>query len=171
MLIFLRDQELLLLLDNYEQFLPDVTFLTQLLRSAPGVTILVTSRERLALQAEYLFEIEGLAYPQSGRAVSGNELSEYSALQLFVERARQVQRNFATTSTDVAAILRIGRITEGMPLALELAAAALRAHPCTVIASALESGQQLLSTQMRDLPERQRSMQAVFAHSMRLLSR
>lgn len=167
---FLRDKELLLLLDNYEQFLPDVTFLTRLLRSAPAVTVLVTSRERLAMQAEYVFDLEGLDYPQSASSLSGNSLSEYSALQLFVERARQVQRHVSFTTADVSAILRIGRITEGMPLALELAAAALRSHSCTFVASTLESGQQLLSTQLRDLPERQRSMQTVFAHSMRLLA-
>jgi hypothetical protein len=68
LLTFLRYQELLLLLDNYEQLLPNVTFLTQLLRSVPGLTILVTSRERLAMQAEYLFEITGLAYPLSASA-------------------------------------------------------------------------------------------------------
>jgi tetratricopeptide (TPR) repeat protein len=102
--------------------------------------------------------------------MSADTLGDYSALQLFVERARQVQHNFASTPSDIAAILRIGQITEGMPLALELAAAALRSHPCAAVASALENGQQVLATQMRDLPERQRSMQAVFAHSMRLLS-
>jgi predicted ATPase/DNA-binding SARP family transcriptional activator len=174
LLTFLRDQELLLLLDNYEQFLPDVSFLTQLLRSAPAITILVTSRERLAMQAEHLIELAGLDYPRTvtlGTSGAANiTVDEYSALQLFVQRVRQVQRNFASTTTDVAAILRIGRITEGMPLALELAAAGVRSHSCVAIANALESGQQLLATQMRDLPERQRSMQAVFVHSMRLLS-
>lgn len=170
-LTFLHDQELLLLLDNYEQFLPDVAFLTQLLRAAPAVTILVTSRERLAMHAEYLFELAGLDYPRTPlNGISGAALEEYSALRLFVQRVRQVQRNFVLTTTDIAAILRIGRMTEGMPLALELAAAAVRSHPCAAIAAALESGQQVLATQIRDLPERQRSMQAVFQHSMRLLS-
>jgi predicted ATPase/DNA-binding SARP family transcriptional activator len=167
----LRGQQLLLLLDNYEQLLPNVELLNHLLRLGRGVTILVTSRERLAMQAEHLHEISGLDYPRTiTNGASIAVLEQYSALQLFVQRARQVQHNFAPTSVDVAAILRIGRITEGMPLALELAAAAVRVQPCEVIAKALENGQQVLSTQMRDLPERQRSMQAVFAHSMRLLA-
>lgn len=178
---YLRDLEMLVVLDNYEQLLPDVETLTDLLRYAPGVTWLVTSRERLAMHSEHLVEVMGLNYPQalqtpqtpqtlaSHRAVPEQEPTEYAAVQLFLQRVQQTQPHFAPTAQAMAAIVRICRLTEGMPLALELAAVSTRVQSCTAIAAALESGQAHLAAHLRDLPQRHLSIHAAFEHSWRLL--
>ncbi|MEZ4860999.1 MAG: BTAD domain-containing putative transcriptional regulator [Caldilineaceae bacterium] len=170
----LYNQERLLVFDNYEHLLPDVALLLDLLHYAPRLTLLVTSRERLALQAEYLHELTGLAYPHPSSTPSGETLSpavaDYAAIRLFLQRVRQIQPRFAPNAEEMAAIVRIGRISEGMPLALELAAAVVREQSCIVLATALEQGQARLSARLRDLPERHRTMTAVFDHSWQLLA-
>jgi predicted ATPase len=175
LLDYLREQELLLVLDNFEQLLaPDqseneggATLLTDILHYAPGVTLLVTSRERLALQGEWLFDLSGLTYPP-GELTEDFEV--YSAVQLFVQRAGQVRRKFALVEGEAHAVARICRLAEGLPLAIELAAAALRGRSCTSVADAIESSLAALATSLRAIPERQRSMWATFEHSWRLLS-
>jgi predicted ATPase len=175
LLDYLRDKELLLLLDNFEQLLtPDqsengggAALLKDILHYAPCVTLLVTSRERLALPGEWLFDLSGLSYPV-GETINGVE--DYSALQLFVQRARQVRRHFGLAEGDVRAVARICQLVEGLPLAIELAAAALRSRSCAAIADAVETSLSTLSTTLRAIPERQRSIWATFEHSWRLLS-
>ncbi len=169
----LYQQECLLVLDNYEHLLPEIDLLLEILNYAPAVTLLVTSRERLALQAEHLRELAGLAYPPTQPARSGAPplpWSSYAAVRLFLQRARQTQPRFTPNDEEMAAIVRICRISEGMPLALELAAATLRQQPCSVLAAALEEGAATLAVSLRDLPQRHRSIRAVFEHSWRLLS-
>jgi predicted ATPase/DNA-binding SARP family transcriptional activator len=171
----LRDQELLLLLDNFEQLLtPDLVedeggaaLLMDMLQRAPGITLLVTSRERLALQGEWLVEVSGLSYPIDELAEG---LEAYSAVQLFVQRARQMRRQFALADGDVRAVTRICQLVEGLPLAIELAAAALRGRSCTAIADAIATSLSALATGLRAVPERHRSIQATFEHSWYLLS-
>ncbi len=102
------------MLDNYEQLLPEIALLCEVLTRTPHVTLLVTSRERLALQAEQVFVLEGLPYPQNGAV---NRLDEFAAPQLFLQRVRQFQRHFTPDAADWAALLRICRATEGLPLA------------------------------------------------------
>lgn len=169
----LRDMEVLILLDNYESLLPDVEILTDLLRYAPAVTWLVTSRERLAVQGENLLVLAGLSHPPANPPSRLPEPAppptEYAAVQLFLQRVQQTQHHFAATAQDMAAIVQISRVTEGMPLALELAAAAVRVHSCTTVAAALARGQARLATNLRDLPERHFSIYATFEHSWRLL--
>ncbi|MEZ4620864.1 MAG: BTAD domain-containing putative transcriptional regulator [Caldilineaceae bacterium] len=127
LLAIVAHQERLLLLDNYEQLLPAIELVVDLLHYAPGLTLLVTSRERLALQAEHLVELTGLAYPYrqslQPKAQSRSEWSEYAAVQLFLQRVRQIQPRIVPTDEEMAAVVRICTMTEGMPLALELAAA------------------------------------------------
>ena len=169
----LYQQECLLVLDNYEHLLPEIDLLVEILHYAPQVTLLVTSRERLALQAEHLRELAGLAYPPAQPARSGAATlpwSSYAAVRLFLQRARQTQPRFTPNEEEMAAIVRICRLTEGMPLALELAAATLRGQLCSGLAAALEEGAATLAASLRDLPQRHRSMRAVFEHSWRLLS-
>ncbi|HMN28728.1 MAG TPA: BTAD domain-containing putative transcriptional regulator [Caldilineaceae bacterium] len=170
----LSSQERLLVLDNYEHLLPDVELLIDLLHYAPQTTLLVTSRERLALQAEHLHELSGLDYPPnqppSLHAKLTSDLSSYAAVRLFLQRVRQLQPRFAPNDQELRAIVRICRISEGMPLALELAAAAVREQSCLALAALLEQGQAHLAARLRDLPERHRTMAAVFEHSWRLLS-
>jgi len=175
LLEYLRGKELLLVLDNVEQLLARglsqdegvADLLADMLHHAPGVMLLVTSRERLALPGEWLFDLLGLSYPV-GETIDGVE--DYSAVQLFVQRARQVQRQFALADGDVRAVARICQLVEGLPLAIELVAAGLRTRSCAAIAGAIESSLMALASGLRAVPERHRSIWATFEHSWRLLS-
>jgi predicted ATPase/DNA-binding SARP family transcriptional activator len=170
---YLCPKELLLVLDNLEQLLaPEQSdgdgladMLVDLLQHAPGVTLLVTSRERLQLPGEWLFDLAGLRYP-SGEP--GWDVAAYGAVQLFVQRARQVRRQFALDG-EAHAVARICRLVEGMPLAIELAAAALRGRSCAAVAAAIQTGISALATGLRAVPERHRSIVATFEYSWRLL--
>ena len=173
-LAILAHQERLLLLDNYEQLLPAIELLVDLLHYAPGLTVLVTSRERLTLQAEHLLEMTGLDYPHEPSTTVGKKIplhpTSYAAVQLFLQRVRQTQPRFVPTDAEMTALVRICAMTEGMPLALELAAAMTRTQPLVMLAGALSEGQAQLSSRLRDLPERHRTMTAVFDHSWQLLT-
>lgn len=164
---YLRDKELLLVLDNYEQILPDVDLLIDLLHYAPGVTLLVTSRERLGAPAEWLYPLGGLGYP-AGKWKGSVE--SFAAIQLFVQRLRQFQLDFTLTNAAADTIARIAQLVEGMPLALELAAATTRELPLDRIADALEQGRWLKPARLRGLPERHLSVWRAFEQSWQLLS-
>jgi predicted ATPase/DNA-binding SARP family transcriptional activator len=163
----LREKEMLLVLDNFEQLLEGTALLAELLRAAPGLTLLVTSRERLDLQWEWVFDIGGLSYPADE---TGGGIEAYSAAQLFAQRARQVRRHFALAGGEGPAVAKICRLFEGIPLGIELAAAAARDHSCAEVAERISSGITLLATSARDVPARHRSVRAVFDHSWQLLS-
>lgn len=166
----LRGRSLLLLLDNYEHLLEDGVGLAELLQGAPGVKLLVTSRERLNLQGEWLFDLQGLPVPSAGQA-DGAE--GYSSVALFVASARRVRAGFqleALAAEERRAIARICRLVEGMPLAIELAATWVRVLGCTEIASEIERSLDFLAGAARDMPERHQSLRAVFCHSWDLLS-
>ena len=172
---YLREKHMLLVLDNLEQLLaPDQSendgsadLLSAILARAPGITLLVTSRERLALPGEWLFDLSGLSYP-TGKLTK--DVESYSAGQLFMQRAGQVRRQFALVDGEARAVARICRLVEGLPLAIELAAATLRTRSCTAIAEAIEISMSALTSELRAIPERQRSIWATFEHSWRLLS-
>ncbi|MCE7985936.1 MAG: hypothetical protein DYG89_32560 [Caldilinea sp. CFX5] len=176
LLTWLRPRRLLLVLDNYEQLLPDVTLLLALLQSAPNVTVLVTSRERLQLQAEWLLTLTGLAYPTAQPAHANGSASQaaaehtYPALALFWQRVRQLHRHFAPDLAERQAISQICRLTEGIPLALELAAGAAQHSTCAQIAADLAHGQPLAARPMRDRPLRHQSLHTSLDHSWRLLT-
>ncbi|MBN1147452.1 MAG: tetratricopeptide repeat protein, partial [Anaerolineales bacterium] len=175
----LRDKEMLLVLDNFEHLLapvstggeyagPDGTELpVQILDQAPQVKLLVTSREPLSLRAEWLLDVQGLALPGPDDDAA---VETYSAIRLFVESARRVDAGFQFTGETVPAALRICQLLEGMPLGIELAAAAVRSYPCEKIAAQIAQDLDFLATSMRDVPARHRSMRAVFDHSWRLLN-
>ncbi|MEZ4678472.1 MAG: BTAD domain-containing putative transcriptional regulator [Caldilineaceae bacterium] len=170
----LYTQECLLVLDNYEHLLPDVELLLDILHYAPNITLLVTARERLALQAEHLYELTGLTYPptQTTNALTTSSLAmtDYAAIELFLQRTRQMLPRFTPTDAEMATIVRICQVSEGMPLALELAAALVRERPLAEIADKLAEGSHLGSNRLRGLPERHRSIWRVFEYSWRLLS-
>lgn len=178
LLSYVRDKELLLVLDNFEHLLSPVSMESApdssegaelpvaILAHAPRVKLLITSHEPLRLRAEWLLDIQGLAFPGAdGDAAPEN----YSAIRLFVESARRVHANFAFTGETVPAVVRICQLLEGMPLGIELAAAAARAYPCEQIAAQIAQDLDFLTTALRDAPARHRSMRAVFDHSWRLL--
>ncbi|MBP7687994.1 MAG: AAA family ATPase [Thermoflexales bacterium] len=155
LLKYLRHREVLLVLDNFEHLLDGVDLIIRLLQQAAKVTLLITSRERLALQAEQVFELEGLSLS--------------AAEQLFIQRAQQVQRKFQW-QPQAEAIARICRLVERLPLAIELAASTVGAQACAAIADDIASSLRTLVTKYRDLPERHRSVWATFEHSWHLLS-
>lgn len=157
----LAGRSALLVLDNFEHLLEGAALLAAVLAAAPGVKLLVTSREALSLQEEWRFPVAGLACPADGAAPADESLA---AVQLFVERARRVRRDFSLDG-EAEAVGRICRLTQGLPLALELAAAWVSSLSCAEIAADLALGLDVLSTRLRDLPERHRSMQAVFDQS------
>ncbi|MBC8077159.1 MAG: tetratricopeptide repeat protein, partial [Chloroflexales bacterium] len=175
LLAYLRERHMLLVLDNFEHLLDGADLLAAILAQAPHVTLLVTSRERLNLQAEWLFDVDGLAYPPESQPASAPtpqlaDLADYSAVQLFVQRAAQVQPLVPLTAATLATTVRICQHVAGMPLAIELAAAALRSVPITAIEQQIRSNLDGLATSLRDIPARHRSMRAVFDHSWNLLS-
>lgn len=164
----LSNKQVLLLLDNLEHLLDGVDLLVELLEKVAGLKLLATSRERLGLQAEWVFEVQGLPAPAEEET---ERLEKYSAVQLFLQRARQAQVDFEFPIEDYPEVARICRLVEGMPLAIELAAAWVPVLSCVEIAEEIECcGLDILTTPLRDLPERQQSLQAVFDHSWKLLS-
>lgn len=168
----LREQEALLVLDNMEHLLPSslaggADLVAEVLRRAPGVMLLVTSRERLNLQEEWVYEVEGLTYPKGQAAPDGRS---YSAADLFQQRARQAQRRFALSEAEAPHVARICQLVEGMPLGIELAAAWVSTHSCDQIARQLERNLDILTTRLRNVPARQQSIRATFEYSWQSLS-
>jgi predicted ATPase/DNA-binding XRE family transcriptional regulator len=157
--------QLLLVLDNLEH-LPGIgQLLNRIVRQAAGVTLLLTSRQRLRLQGEWVVELEGLPAPALHTA---SNLERSDAVRLFIERARQAGGNIALDVAASQAIGQICQLVEGVPLAIELAAAWASALSCTEIAAELARSPALLSAPESDAT-RHSSMRAVFAHSWALL--
>lgn len=173
-LAFLRDKELLLLLDNMEHLLDTTDIVTRVLDSTASVEVMVTSRERLNLRSEWLYPVTGMGYPQGSRQAftAGTDRlvdgREFSAVALFRERAQQVNP-VPLEKKDMADVVRICQLVEGMPLAVELAAAWTRVLSCRQIAEEIERGIDFLETDLQDVAPRHRSILAVFEHSWRLL--
>ena len=165
---YLRGKEMLLVMDNFEHVLEGAGLLAEILTNAPAVRFLVTSRERLNLQAESIIDIGGMRFPD---AVEDSETPGYSAIELFLQTAKRVRSDFTLTADDRPHLLRICRLVEGMPLGIELAASWVRTLSCGEIAEEIEASHDFLATHKRDLPERHRSLRAVFQHSWDLLSR
>ncbi len=169
----LKERELLLILDNMEQLLIDdedaLTLLDDILEQASAVKLLVTSRERLNLREEQIFDIDGLPYPDE--ATIGLESAvQYSAVTLFIQEAKRISRRFAANDENIQVIIRLCQLLEGMPLGLEMAAAWVRQDPVESILAQLQQSFDGLATTWRNIPERHRSLRAVFDHSWRLLT-
>jgi predicted ATPase len=173
LLNYLRDKEMLLVLDSLEHLLDEAALLAEMLKQSPGLILLVTSRERLALREEWVYQMGGLTYPivpPSSEEETGEELIAYSAIDLFQRRARQADRRFALAETTAPAVVCICRLVEGLPLAVELAAAWTATRSCEEIARELEHNLDILTATLRDVPERQRSVRATFEYSWHMLS-
>lgn len=164
----LRPRRLLLLLDSFEPVLAAAPALAELLRACPAVKALVTSRARLRLRGERLFPILPLAMPEAADD-DPERLLASPAVALFVQRAQDVLPDFALTPENAATIAEITRRLEGLPLAIELAAARLDLLSPAAMLARLERRLPLLTGGAFDLPERQRTMQAAIAWSYDLL--
>lgn len=166
---YLTRRKMLLVLDNFEHILEGRALVGEIGQLAPGVNLLVTSRERLQLRGEQVFPIYGLEMPgDDGSALT--TISDYAAAQLFLNVARQSMPGFELLEGDAAQILHICRLVEGMPLGLELAASWAGLLPLADIAGEIEQSMQLLHTKHHDVPRRHRSMQATLDLSWKRLS-
>jgi predicted ATPase/DNA-binding NarL/FixJ family response regulator/DNA-binding XRE family transcriptional regulator len=169
----LRERELLLVLDNLEHLLGPgngdmlAALIGRVLAEAPNVRMLITSRERLRLRNEWVLELGGLALPA---ADSGPQVERSEAVQLFVERAQRGDPAFTMSGESPTAVARICRRLEGLPLAIELAAAWTRVLMPREIAAEVDRALDFLTRTDRDAPARHRSMRAALEHSWRLLA-
>ncbi len=163
-------QGLLLVLDNLEhltvQSLAMVELVSEILQRLPNITILATSRERLNLYGEWTYELHGLSVPASAFL---DKVEEYGAVALFIQSAQRVRGDFNIDDERIA-VIKICQLLEGIPLAIELAAAWTGLLSCAEIAREIESNIDFLTTSIRDVPERHRSMRATIDHSWKLLS-
>jgi predicted ATPase len=166
---YLREKQLLLLLDNFEQVLAAAPLVAELLAAAPRLKALVTSRAALRLHDEHEFPVPPLAVPDPKHPLPVPALAQYGAVQLFVERATAVQPDFALTPENAAAIVDICRRLDGLPLAIELAAARLRLFSPQALLSRLGRRLSLLTGGARDLPARQQTLRNTIEWSYDLL--
>lgn len=171
---FLRTRKLLLVLDNFEHQISEAPLVGELLQHAPDVKILTTSRVRLNLQGEWVTEIPGLSFPDPQAVENFSRdngfVDKYCAAEFFLRAAQRTRMDFTIAYTDYAAIARITQLVGGMPLGLELAASWVNILPPHEIAAEIEQSLDFLESSMQDVPERQRSMRAVFDYSWKLMS-
>ena len=160
----------LIVLDNFEQLMAAAPSVVTLLAELPGATLLVTSRGRLRVRGEHVFDVEPLEVPAEPVHASAQELLETAAVRLFVERAEASDPRFELTTDNVDDVARICRALEGVPLAIELAAARIRALTPAAMLARLDRVLPLLTTAARDVPERQRTIEATVEWSIDLLS-
>ncbi len=163
----LRDRALLLVLDNFEQVVAAAPLVARLLTGCPGLTALVTSREPLRLAAERVLAVPPLELPDLARPAA--ELAGVDAVRLFAERAQAARADFALTGENAPAVAEIVRRLDGLPLAIELAAARVAHLPPTALLTRLERRLPLLTRGVRDLPARQRTLRDAIAWSHDLL--
>ncbi len=161
------ERELLVVMDNFEHLLGEAPLLSTLVRRCPHLKLLVTSRERLNLEEEWAFPLGGLAFPES--ALPDAENSVQDAPQLFILRAKRAHPDFVPTERDLAAIAQICRRVEGLPLAIELTAAWVRALPCEAIAAELEANPAFFVSPARNASGRHQSMWGALEHSWAML--
>lgn len=166
----LRERRLLLVLDNFEHVLDAAPLVTDLLGAAPDLTILVTSRARLRLSGEHEHVVPPLELADPGEQVSYDAVAKSPAVQLFVARAKAVQEAFTLTTENAAAVAAICRRLDGLPLAIELAAARVKVLPPSALVARLERRLPLLTNGARDRPARQQTMRDTIAWSYGLLS-
>src|SRR6266496_1493136 len=165
----LREQHRLLVLDNFEQVVAAAPSLLELLAACPLLTLLVTSREVLHVRGEREFVVQPLALPDPHHLPDDETLAHYGAVALFLERAREVEPTLQLTAVTAPLITEICRRLDGLPLALELAAARLKLLPLQALLERLEHRLAVLTSGPRDLPARQHTLRHTLAWSYDLL--
>jgi predicted ATPase len=166
---YLRPRQLLLALDNFEQVIGAAPVLAGLLAAGAGLVVLATSRAVLRLSGEHEFPVAPLPVPPAGAAPDPGQLRRYAAVALFTERARAAVPGFELTGGNAAAVAEICRRLDGLPLAIELAAARVRLLPPQALASRLDERFSLLTGGPRDLPQRQQTLRNTLDWSFGLL--
>jgi predicted ATPase len=168
--VFLRQRRLLLTLDNFEHVMGAVPLLTELLAAAPGLVVLVTSQTVLRLRGEHELPVPPLPVPPGDAAPDPAALLRYASVGLFTERAHAADPGFELTAENAAEVAEICRRLDGLPLAIELAAARVRLLPSQVLLSRLDERFTVLTCGARDLPERQRTLRNTLDWSFGLLT-
>ncbi len=161
----LDEKELLLVLDNFDHLVSSSSLLNEMLSAARNVKLIVTSREALKLGEEWVFPVPGMRFPDATYVVTPED---FDAVRLFVERAQRVRRGYSP-EPDWPAIIRLCRLASGMPLAVELAASWISVLSCEEIVAEIERNLDFLASTLRNVPERHRSVRAVFEQSWSLL--
>jgi predicted ATPase/DNA-binding CsgD family transcriptional regulator len=164
---FLRDRAMLLVLDNFEHLLVGAPLVADLVQAAPGVRVLATSRERLNLHAEIVYTLAGLDFPTWE---TPDDALGYDAVILFVQSAFRIRPDFVLQAEGLDLLARICRLTGGMPLGIELAAGWVDVLSLEQIANEIQRGIDILETDMRDVPERHRSLRATFEQTWHRLT-
>jgi predicted ATPase len=167
---FLQHKRSLLLLDNFEHIVRAATAVATLLSACAGVKILVTSRAPLRLQGEREYLLGPLALPDPRQLPPPDQLCQYAAVRLFIERAQAVQADFAVTDANISAVAEICARLDGLPLSIELAAARVKLLPPPALLRRMKHALPLLTGGARDLPERQQTARQTIAWSYNLLS-
>ncbi len=167
---YLAGKQMLIVIDNFEQVIGAAPQIAELLSAAQQLKILITSRTLLHLSAEREYEVPPLALPENIEQLAFEELSNYEAVKLFVERARTAKPNFSLTPENAKNVAEICLRLDGLPLAIELAAARVKILSPQAILSKLENRLQLLTGGAQDLPARQQTMRGAVAWSYDLLT-
>jgi predicted ATPase/class 3 adenylate cyclase len=166
---YLRDKELLLLLDNFEQVLDAAPLVGELLSACPRLKVLATSRSVLRVYGEQEYPVPPLELPRPGRLPPIDRLSQYEAVRLFIERAKAARPDFSVTDENAPAVAEICTRLDGLPLAIELAAARIKLLPPRAMLERLGSRLKLVTGGARNLPERQRTLRGAIEWSHALL--
>jgi predicted ATPase/class 3 adenylate cyclase/DNA-binding XRE family transcriptional regulator len=166
---YLRNKRVLLVLDNFEQIVDAAPLVAELLVGCPQLTILVTSRVVLHLRGEKEIAVQPLALPDLQRLPPADQLTQYAAVALFIQRALDVQPDFTVTNANAPAVAEICARLDGLPLAIELAAARLRLFAPEALLARLGNRLALLTGGARDLPARQQTLRSAIAWSYDLL--
>lgn len=162
---FLRNKEMLLLLDNFEELLAEIEFISLVLENAPYIKLLVTSRQTLNLQEEWIVPVEGMPYPAENDL---GKASEFSAVQLFIRCAQKLRPDFSYEN-EKEGIVRICQLVDGLPLAIEMSAAWTKMLRCADIADEIQKDIEFLTSNVRNIPPHNHSMRAVIDRSWKLL--
>ena len=165
----LRDKHHLLVLDNFEHVAEAAPLVAELLATCPALTVLATSRTRLRISGEHENPVRPLALPEAGDPLTLEGSRESAAVDLFVARAEAIKPHFRLTAENATAVAAICRRLDGLPLAIELAAARVKVLPPAALLARLDHRLPLLTGGGRDLPARQRTMREAIAWSYDLL--
>ena len=168
LLNYLQEKQMLLVLDNFEHIIDGADCVAALLKAAPGVKLLVSSRERLRLRGEQLFEVSGMKQPSLDCTVS--DMLKHPSVLLFRQSAQRTTPHFEINDDNAGAVKRVLELVQGLPLAIELAAAWLEMLDVDEIVTEIENGLDFLETDLRDIPDRHRSIRAVFEYSWTLMT-
>jgi predicted ATPase/class 3 adenylate cyclase/DNA-binding CsgD family transcriptional regulator len=166
---FLREKQVLLLLDNFEQVVPAAVPVAELLTACPKLKIMVTSRMTLYVRAEYEFAVPPLALPDPKRLPDLVTLAQYEAVALFIQRAQAVKPDFQVSNATVPAVAEICVRLDGLPLAIELAAARIKLLPPHALLARLRQRLAVLTSGARDAPDRQQTLRKTIDWSYDLL--